>query len=220
MNRFIVADLALRSGSNKPMAEALRPDFTVAFYCEVLGRVCRVKDCLFGRWDGPEIELYLGRWNLHKYVNCPMFLEGSNASSVAAHIRLGALTLDIREIAIDTRADAKLVRGEQLVAEMEAGTIKSDLPEASDAWRLLDAQLRAFPSQVDGHDDFRDCLSLVPVAMQMGIAAPAILTSPLINSEQPPPAAGDPLGYARWLREHPEYKDEDDDPGYGGMCTG
>jgi hypothetical protein len=215
MNRFIVADLALRSGSDKPMAEAMRPDFTVAFYCEMLGRVCRVKDCLFGRWDSPEIELYLGRWNSYAYVNCAMFLEGSNASSVAAHIRLAVPTLDIREIPIDNRADAKLLRGEQLIAEMDAGTIKSDLAEYSDACRLLDVQLRAFPAQVDGHDDFRDALSLVPVSLRMGINQSALMPPSGNFGGWPPSPCGDPIGYARWKREQGESNTDD---GYVGIC--
>jgi hypothetical protein len=217
MNRFVVVDLALRSGSDKPMAEAMRPDFTVAFYCEMWGRECHIRDCLFGRWNGPQAGNNLFRWNRDLHGSCPVFLEGSNAADVAAHIRnnTSGMKLEICEIPIDHKPDAKLHRCATLIGEIENGFIKVDLPEHSDARILLDAQLRAFPKQSQAHDDFRDTLSLVPVALDIGVAGanPPTLSSGQSDGQEPS-AAGDPLEWARWLREHSESKTEDDDPGY------
>ena len=209
MNRFIVVDLAMRSASTVPMVEALRPDFTVCFYCELLGDQCRVKECLFGRWTDSETGKNIFWWNFDKHNNCPVFLEGLNAPAVAEFMRRTgpAVKVDVQEIPIDRSPNAKFTRMKLLLTEIQAGHIRVDLTPGSAAFNLLSAQLRAFPRQFEGHDDFRDALSLVPVVLQ-NPASP--VSSTAVNPE-PPSWAGDPVGRSRWEEEH---KQEPDD-GYG-----
>jgi hypothetical protein len=168
---FIVGDLAQRRGSDTQTIEALRPDYTVVFYSEIWEGVCYVKECLFGRWNDPETGKNISQWNYDRHRNSPVFLEGLNALSVAEHMRVNvrAVKLEIREIPIDHTPDAKNLRQKRLHDEMQKSRIllHPDLQRFNpDAFRLLDAQLKAFPEQVQGHDDFRDALSLVAVVMQ------------------------------------------------------
>lgn len=171
MNHFLVVDAALRKISDKPMAEALRPDFTVAFYCQMFRNVCHVRECLAGRWNSPDTGMYLARWSAERFQGCPIFIEAINFPDLADTIKRHAKYIEVTEIR-DPRDNAKLLRQQELQTAIQAGLIVVDLSQHSDEFRVLDAQLRAFPQQFKGRDDFRDALSLILLALDAPAANP------------------------------------------------
>jgi hypothetical protein len=208
---FIVVDAALREGSDKPMPEAMRPDLTVGYLCQMRGNVCRVLACLFNRWNIPETGRQLALWNATLCGSCPMYLESTDFPSLKFHIQHHQPQIEVYELPADNRTDAKLHRQIELQDAVIADRLQINLDPVTfyGAIQHLNTQLKAFPKQVQGHDDFRDGLSLIQRAVNLVPAASNPLRPPLANS---------PANFARSLREERENAANNFDDGYGSSC--
>jgi hypothetical protein len=161
---MIVGDLAL-TGSQSSTVEAMNSDYYVLYYCEVLDGCAYPTDCVFGRWNAAEAAELIFHF-LQKHDFPPTYFEAGGAFDLhKTNIQnfASAIKLDIRAIPVSNVSNAKLVRIGRLYDAILNKKIV--LPFSMPGIDFLFDQLKAYPRQLRGHDDFADALSLVQLVL-------------------------------------------------------
>ena len=226
---FIVADIGLRAKpattNANPVTVATvatlnEPDPTVLMAIALYGDEAIPIDAIIGQWGAGDLGNIIFKFmERHRFV--PLFSENIGAwPSVKVNVErlAGTIKLDLRDLPVSNVPNAKLIRGSQLHSEMAAGRIA--LYYAMPYVDLLRQQLAAFPYPFHSLDDLRDCLSFVPQAREyLPGASDQFAGQPSRRpaDAEPPSAAGDPIGYSRWLRRQEENGANDSGPG-GNIC--
>jgi hypothetical protein len=232
---FIVADLGLRgsvTNANPNPARLVNTndhDPSVFMAIAMHGHQAIPIDCDAGSWSAAELAQHVFEFLKRHRGSQPIPFYSENFGAWAS-IKLNIATLaerenipiDLRDLGISNIENAKLHRIAALHSAMVAGRVA--LPTYLPNLAALCPQLLAFPFQVNGHDDFADCLSLVPLALDSGIEATTAHYNQLAgrSSSSGPWSGGDrplcmadPAEWRRWNESR-----HDDDDGFAGLCTG
>ncbi|HEV2523326.1 MAG TPA: hypothetical protein VGT24_13180 [Candidatus Acidoferrales bacterium] len=219
---FIVADLGLKNPN--PLATLSDPDASVLVAVAMYGNQAIPIDCVVGQWSAGDLATVIFVF-LQKHRFVPFFCEDIGAwPAIKVNVQhlAGTIKLDLRDLPVSNEPNAKLIRGSQLHAAIAAGKIA--LYYAMPYFGLLREQLKAYPKEFRGpndlrsHNDLADCMGFVVPAREY--LPRAVDQFGAVPSGRPtdtePSAAGDPIGYSRWLREREERGDIDESA--GGLC--
>jgi hypothetical protein len=186
---------------------------SVMFHCILENGFCTVDDCWFGRLELPKLAECIYYYAYQRYNRFIPNIYFENLAGVFDGLKTlivhyaPAAPWNIVGIPVDKTPNAKVNRIGRVKAEVDHGKIvlNSRASSMQECLKHLIPQLKANQSnyQVDGHDDFADCLGLV-VEVLKNPPSPVTWIPPRRNG--PPYGSGGDNG--------------GQDEGAGGLCTG